>query len=207
VSGTLGFIGGELDEGQRGGWHCPHRTAREAVLAGSFVTVLGVLLGACGGKSATVAPAQRATAASLAPYLVRAGGETGYSLEGTPVLASSAAARDKGEAGEAAETRRLTEEGFRAALTVHTTGSNRAGVSFVLELGTPSAAQHEVAARFTQIVAEQHPSSQFTIATLPGSHGFEASGVPHHSRLATARETTPVVRLRKHPGLLGGRRC
>jgi hypothetical protein len=144
--------------------------------------VIVVLVAGCGSSSKTVsstssAPlAEPAASASLAPYLVRAGEETGYSLEGTPVSASSAAAWDKGEAGEAAETRRLTEEGFRAALTVHTTGSNRAGVSFVLELRTPSAAQHEVAARFKQIVAEQHPSSRFTIATIPGSHGFKASG-------------------------------
>jgi len=77
---------------------------------------------------------------------------------------------------EAVETRRLTEEGFRAALTVHTTGSNRAGVSFVMELASPSVAQHEVAVRLKQDVGEQRPSSQFTIATIPDSHGWEESG-------------------------------
>jgi len=92
------------------------------------------------------------------------------------VLARTTASWDKGEAGEAADTRRLNEEGFRAALTVHTTGSNKAGLSDVLELGTPSAAEHEVAARFHQFVAEEHPSSQFTVATIPDSHGYEASG-------------------------------
>ena len=107
---------------------------------------------------------------------MQAGEETGFSLEGAPTLASSPAAWDKGEPHEAAETRRLTEEGFRAAETVHTTGSNRAGVSFVMELGTPSAAHDEVAVRFQQTVAEQHPSSQFTIATIPDSHGWEESG-------------------------------
>ncbi len=141
-----------------------------------------MLVAGCGSSSKTASssssapPAEPAASASLAPYLVQAGEETGFSPEGAPTLASSPAAWDKGEAGEAAETRRLTEEGFHAALTVHTTGSNRGGVAFVLELGTPSAAQHEVAARFKQLVAEQHPSSQFTIATISDSHGGEASG-------------------------------
>ena len=136
--------------------------------------VVVVSLSACGGGSST--PVQNSSSASLAPYLVRAGEETGFSPEGAPTSASTPGEWAKGEANEASVTRRLTEEGFHAVLTVHTGGSNRAGVSFVLELGTPSAAQHEVAARFQQIIAEQHPSSQFTIATIPDSHGEEASG-------------------------------
>ena len=107
-----------------------------------------------------------------APYLVRAREETGYSLEGPPTPVSSPAQFGHGEADEAAETRRLTEEGFYAAPTVRTTGSNRAGVSSVIELGMPSAAQHEVAASLQQTVATEHPSSQFTIATIPDSHGW-----------------------------------
>ena len=141
------------------------------------LVVVVMLLGGCGSSSKTASSAtQSAASASLAPYLVRAGEETGYSLEGAPTLASSPAAWDKGEAGEAAETKRLTEEGFHAALTVHTTGSNRAGVSFVVELATPSAAQRELAAQFKEQVAEQHPSSQFTVATIPGAQGMVASG-------------------------------
>jgi hypothetical protein len=148
----------------------------------AIALVIVVLVAGCGSGSKTASstssatPAKPAASASLATYLVRAGEETGFSPEGAPTLATSPAAWDKGEAGEAAETRRLTGEGFRAAQTVHTTGSNRAGVSFVMELATPSAAQHEVAVRFKQGVAEQHPSSQFTIATIPDSHGWEGSG-------------------------------
>ena len=143
--------------------------------------LVGVLtfLAGCGSSSSTPQATSSTTAAAtaaLAPYLVRAGEETGYSLEGAPTLASSPAAWDKGEAGEAAESKRLAEEGFHSALTVHTTGSNRAGVSYVLELGTPSAAQGELAAQFKEQLAQQHPSSQFTVATIPGSRGMVASG-------------------------------
>jgi hypothetical protein len=117
---------------------------------------------------------------------VRAGEETGYSPEGAPAVFSSPAAWVEHEHGEAAETRRLTpgeaaeakhltEEGFRAAERLGTGGSNKGGASLVLEFGTPSAAQHELAAEVKEFLEQssaQHvPSSQFTVATIPGSHG------------------------------------
>jgi hypothetical protein len=156
--------------------------------------VVVMSLAGCGSSAKTTttqsaaSTTHSAAAASLAPYLVRAGEETGYSLEGAPVLASTAAAWARGPLNPpeparsgaiAAESRRLSEEGFRDGLIVGTTGSpgsNRSGVSNVARLEAASAAQHEVAASFSQNVAEQRPSSQFTIATIPGSHGWEASG-------------------------------
>jgi len=143
---------------------------------------VAVSVAGCGSSSKTVSSssstsaAEPAASASLAPYLVRAGEETGYSPEGAPTLATSPAAWVTDTHGEAAETKRLTEEGFRAAERVETGGSNKSGVSLVMELGTPSAAQHEVAASLQESVAREHPTSQFTVATLPDSHGFEASG-------------------------------
>lgn len=140
------------------------------------------------GKSASSSSsAKTSVAASLDPYLVQAGEETGFSPSGAPTLASSAAEWAKGTTGEVAETRRLTEEGFRAALHESTTTSNGGGSSFVIELGTPFAAQHEVAAFLQQTVATEHPSSQFTVPTIPDSHGwaFSGSGKPVANVLLT----------------------
>jgi hypothetical protein len=110
----------------------------------------------------------------------RVGEETGYSPEGTAACFSSPAAWVK-EHGHAAETKLLTEEGFRAAERVGMTGSNKGGASAVLVLGTPSAAQHEVAASVKEFLGEgaaQHmPSSEFAVATIPGSHGAVAGPV------------------------------
>ena len=134
-------------------------------LAAQVPLVAVMLVAGCGSSSKTASssssapPAEPAASASW-PLTSCQAGEVDRVLAGKAHRRSDRgpAAWDKGEAGErpnSAPNRR----GLSRRVTVQTTGSNRGGVAFVLELGTLSAAQHEVAARFKQLVAEQHPSS------------------------------------------------
>jgi hypothetical protein len=142
--------------------------------AGSFVC-LAVLLGGC--SSAALTAAQRATSTALAPYVVQANEETGYAPVGKPVFAATPALWTEGAAGAAKTSRRLTEEGFRAALTQHTGEmENAAGVSWVIEFSTPAGAQHELATSFAQSSYEQSPNTPFAIPSIPGARGFVAHG-------------------------------
>jgi len=110
-------------------------------------------------------------------YVVRAGEETGYSPSGAPTFNSSAAAWAKGNPKAAADAKRLRGEGFRAALTEHTTGPNgTGGVSWVIALASPTAAKSEEQAKLTEDIAQNSPVRRFTIKQLPTSEGFAAKG-------------------------------
>jgi hypothetical protein len=133
------------------------------------------LVGGCGSTALTTA--QLATSAALAPYVVQSGEESGYDPVGKPVFASTPALWTEGAAEAAKTSRRLAEEGFRAALTQHTgEKENAAGVSWVIEFSTPAGAQRELAASFGHASYEQSPNTAFAIAKLAGARGFVAHG-------------------------------
>jgi hypothetical protein len=141
------------------------------VVAGGSVVALAVMLAGLGGASAVAG--QSVSSASLAPYVVRAGEETGYSPSGAPTFTTSAASWTKGNPKAAANAKRLRGEGFRGALAEYTTGANNAGgVSLVIVLASPAAAASEEQTEFKADVAESSPVTRFTIKQLPTSEGF-----------------------------------
>jgi hypothetical protein len=95
------------------------------VVASGSVVVLAVVLAGLGATSAGAG--QSVSSASLARYVVQAGEETGYSPSGAPTLIRSAAAWATGDPNAPTDAKRLRGEGFRAALTQQTTGSNSTG--------------------------------------------------------------------------------
>lgn len=121
---------------------------------------------------------QRVSSASLAPYVVRAGEEAGFSAIGAPTFTSSAAAWTAGDPTAAADAKRLRGEGFRGALTENTAGvDGTAGVSWVIELASPAAAKSEEQAQLKDIAAQSpSPVTRFTIKQLPTSAGFTSRG-------------------------------
>jgi hypothetical protein len=141
------------------------------------VVALAVMLPGLGGASAVAG--QRVSSASLAPYVVRAGEEAGFSAIGAPTFTGSAAAWTAGDPTAAADAKRLRGEGFRGALTENTAGVNgTAGVSWVVELASPAAAKSEEQAQLKEDIAAQSPSpvTRFTIKQLPTSAGFTGRG-------------------------------
>ena len=145
-------------------------SVRRVVASGSVVA-LAVMLTGLGGSSAVAG--QSVSSASLAPYVVRAGEETGYSPSGAPTFTRSAASWATGNPKAAVDAKRLRGEGFRAALTQQTTGSNgTGGVSFVIVLASPAAAASEERAEVKEDIAENSPVTRFTIKQLPTSEGW-----------------------------------
>ena len=68
-------------------------------------------------------------------------------------------------------------EGFKAALTQHTTGSNgAAGLSFVIALASHAAATAEERVQLNEDISENSAVTRFTIKQLPTSEGFAAQG-------------------------------
>ena len=142
------------------------------VVAGGSVVALAVMLPGLGGASA-VAGQSSVSSASLAPYVVRAGEETGYSPSGAPTFTRSAASWATGNPKAAVDAKRLRGEGFRGALSQQTTGSNgTGGVSFVIVLASPAAATSEEQAEVKENIAENSPVTRFTIKQLPTSEGW-----------------------------------
>lgn len=122
---------------------------------------------------------QHGAAASLAPYVVRAGEEAGFSAIGAPTFTGSAGAWTAGDPAAAADAKRLRREGFRGGLTEYTAGVNdAAGVSWVIELASPSAAKSEEQSQLKEAIAAESPSpvKRFTIKQLPTSAGFTSRG-------------------------------
>jgi hypothetical protein len=161
------------------------------VVAGGSVIAVAVMLAGVRGASAVAR--QDVSSASLAPYIVRAGEESGFSAIGAPTFTSSAAAWTAGDPTAAADAKRLHGEGFRGALTENTAGVNGAqGVSWVIELASPAAAKSEEQAQLTEDVSAQSPSpvTHFTIKQLPTSAGFTSRG---NRRMEVAAGETPAV--------------
>ncbi len=149
-------------------------SVRRSVASGSVV-VLAVVLAGLGVPSAGAG--QSVSSASLARYVVQTGEETGYSPSGAPTFTSTAASWATGDPDAAADAKRLRGEGFRAALTQQTTGSDgTGGISFVIALASPAAAAAEERAQLKEDLAENSPATRFTIKQLPTSEGFAAKG-------------------------------
>ena len=146
------------------------------VIASVFVAALAATLAGWGG--AWAATGHQVSSTSLAPYVVRAGEESGFSALGSPSFTSSAAAWTAGDPTAGAEAKRLRGEGFRGALTENTTGVNgAAGVSWAIELASPAAAKSEEQAQLKEDIAQSpSPVARFAIRQLPTSAGFTSKG-------------------------------
>lgn len=101
----------------------------------------GVVCAACGSTS------QTSTAElPLSAYLVQGHEETGLHPTGRPATDRTAAQWSSGVPDSAAMTKRLPQEGFREAMQVSTGSTIGQGTSWVMELGSASAAAREQAA-------------------------------------------------------------
>jgi hypothetical protein len=148
-------------------------SVRRSVASSSVVVVLAVVLAGVGVASAGAA--QSVSSASLSRYVVQTGEETGYSLSGAPTFTRSAAAWATGDPNAPTDAKRMRGEGFRAALTQHTTGSNgTAGVSFVIAVASHAAAAAEERVQLSEDLSENSHVTRFTIKKLPTSEGFAA---------------------------------
>jgi hypothetical protein len=149
-------------------------SVRRSVASGSVV-VLAVVLAGLGVASAGAA--QSVSSASLSRYVVQTGEETGYSPSGAPTFTRSAAAWATGDPNAPTDAKRMRGEGFKAALTQHTTGPNgAAGLSFVIALASPAAAAAEERVQLNEDVAENSQVTRFTIKQTPTSEGFATKG-------------------------------
>jgi hypothetical protein len=132
--------------------------------------VVASLLAGCGSGSSGL---------KLTAYVVHGSQETGFSTQGAPRVMKSLNAYLASQYGAGSDPTKLKAEGFKEFATVGTGGSKgKQGGSFALELGSPSAAEHEQAAslataRQSQAGAKLVP---FTVPGVPGSAGVHAVG-------------------------------
>jgi hypothetical protein len=101
----------------------------------------------------------------LSAYLVRAHEETGMQQSG-PATADRTPAQwtADGVPDAAAENKRLAKEGFRKAISVQTSH----GVSWAMQLGSPSAAAREKAAELKEFASVPQAPANTTRFTIPG---------------------------------------
>jgi hypothetical protein len=140
-----------------------------ATTTGSVVA-RGASLSGWGGSAALAG--QRVSSASLAPYVVRAGEEPGYSSTFTSTSFVTSAAELYGRHDGV----RLRREGFRGALVKATCGPRKLcdrnlGVSSVIALGSPAAAKSEQHSELKEFTADG-TVTRFTIKRIPISAGF-----------------------------------
>jgi hypothetical protein len=135
--------------------------------------------------SAALALAAGALAAtSLTQFVVLPGEETGF-LPEKPQSVTTLKAYVRGATRKEAqrETKRLSSEGFVAAIREHTRDAklHAEGLSTALALGSPAAAAKELASELKSDIAAQGKSAiihWFVIAGVPGAVGFTAT--EHH---------------------------
>ena len=101
----------------------------------------------------------------LSAYLVRAHEETGMQRTG-PATADMTPAQwtSRGVPDAAAENKRLAKEGFREAISVQTSQ----GVSWVMHLGSASAAAREEATELKEFASGPLAPANTTRFTIPG---------------------------------------
>ena len=141
-----------------------------------------VVCAACGSsQSSTSSSTQSSTSSStqsgtaklpLSAYLVRAHEETGMQPTG-PTTADLTPAQwtANGVPDAAAENTRLAKEGFREVISVQTSQ----GVSWAMQLGSPSAAAREQATELKEFGSgPQAPANttRFTIPGVPSAEGW-----------------------------------
>jgi len=126
----------------------------------AVLVITAVMCAACGSAS------QSSTAnLPLSAYLVRAHEETGMQRTG-PATADRTPAQwtSDGAPNPAAEDKRLADEGFREVISVGTSE----GVSWAMQLGSPSAAAREEAAEVKEYASAPQAPANTTRFTIPG---------------------------------------
>ena len=134
-----------------------------------------VVCAACGSASQQSTSRGSTSKLPLSAYLVRGQEETGLPPTGrvTHYLTAMQWASN-GVPNAAAEAKRLSQEGFREALSVQTGSSKGNGISWVTELGSASAAAREKAAELHEFAyGPQAPgTTHFSVAGVPGAEGW-----------------------------------
>ena len=103
-----------------------------------------VVCAACGSASRSSTSQSSTSKLALSAYLVRGHEETGLPPTGRATDYLTATQwTSNGVPNGAAEAKRLAQEGFREAMSVQTGSSKGQGVSWVMELGSASAAARE----------------------------------------------------------------
>ena len=135
-----------------------------------------VVCAACGSASQSSSTSQSAASKlPLSAYLVRGDEETGLPPTGRVTHYLTATQwTSNGVPNGAAEAKRLSQEGFREVMSVQTGSTKGQGVSWVLELGSASAAAREKAAELHAFAyGPQAPgATRFTVAGVPGAEGW-----------------------------------
>jgi hypothetical protein len=132
-----------------------------------------VVSAACGSSSHSSTSASSTSKLPLSAYLVRGHEETGLPPNGrathyvTPTQWTS-----NGVPNGAAEAKRLSEDGFREAISVQTGSSKGEGVSWVMQLGSASAAAREKAAELQEFASTTPGATRFSVAGVPGAEGW-----------------------------------
>lgn len=156
------------------------------LLLTSILSAVAVMAVGCGssGKSATTKSASATSAAAATPaaaklpvgaYLVRGQEETGLAPTGqTTHYLTATQWTSNGVPNGAAEAKRLTQEGFREAMSVQTGSTKGQGVSWAMELGSASAATREKAAELREFAygPVAPGATRFTVAGVPGAEGW-----------------------------------
>jgi hypothetical protein len=138
------------------------------------VVVSGAVVCAACGSSHSTSTSSSTTSSSaqggsaklaLSAYLVRAHEETGMQRTG-PATADMTAAQwtANGAPDAAAENTRLAKEGFHEVISVQTSQ----GVSWVMQLGSPSAATREEATELKEFASGPQAAPNTTRFTIPG---------------------------------------
>jgi hypothetical protein len=144
--------------------------------AWAVLVITGVVCAACGSASRSSTSESSASKLPLSAYLVRGNEETGLPPTGRATDYLTATQwTSNGVPNGAAEAKRLSQEGFREAISVQT-GSTQAaqGVSWATELGSASAAAREKAAELQEFANGPGATgaTRFTIAGVPGAEGW-----------------------------------
>ena len=132
-----------------------------------------VVCAACGSASRSSTSQSSTSKLALSAYLVRGHEETGLPPTGRATDYLTATQwTSNGVPNGAAEAKRLAQEGFREAMSVQTGSSKGQGVSWVMELGSASAAAREKAAELQEFASTAPGATRFTVAGLPGAEGW-----------------------------------
>ena len=138
-----------------------------------------VVCAACGSASQSSTSQSSTSKLPLSAYLVRGHEETGLPPTGRATHYLTATQwTSNGVPNGAAENKRLAQEGFRAATSVQTGSTKGQGVSWVMELGSASAAAREKAAELQAFAyGPQAPgATRFAVAGVPGAEGWGQPG-------------------------------
>lgn len=133
-----------------------------------------VVCAACGSGSQS-----SSSTLPLSAYLVRGQEETGLPPSGKATAYLSATQwTSTGGPNGASEDKRLAQEGFREVMSVQTGSSKGQGVSWVMQLGSASAAVREKAAELHEFINASGAPTTPTRFTVPGVPSAEGWTVP-----------------------------